>query len=324
MIHGELLRTKSAHAAAEDRRERVALAHAHARDARARERARGHEDRFWREVARAATTPIADGRSLHSTRASALLRVREACDVVRRARYEECATAKELQCQISKVLKASCVASAFEKMASKERLAQARALAERRDGEVEEIAVSRRAANAPRRVDRERWDDTGPPHASTEQVGAAGWGIQGHHFVTGSHTVPQEPTAVPRRGDEGSRKDRASSLPALPLLQRVEVDAAEGAPAAVRMRTEDEGITALCRVAAKPNGAIGIMVESSHQTLVTSIDREQRRIMQRFSDLGIKVAGFEVRRDFTMAGALSGFLRRSRRSREELDENGIA
>jgi hypothetical protein len=90
------------------------------------------------------------------------------------------------------------------------------------------------------------------------------------------------------------------------------------------MRTEDEGITALCRVAAKPNGAIGIMVESSHQTLVTSIDREQRRIMQRFSDLGIKVAGFEVRRDFTMAGALSGFLRRSRRSREELDENGIA
>ena len=323
MIQGELLRTKSAHAAAEQRRERIALAHAHARDARARERARGHEDRFWREVARAATTPITDGGFPQSTRASALLRVREACDVVCKARYEQRATSRELQGQISKVLKASSMASAFEKMVGKERFAQARALAERRGEEVEELAVSRRAANVLRRVDREQRDDVRPRQEPVERSVAAQCGIQSHHSATGSHIAPQEPQAVPERGEEGSRRDPVSSLSALSILQRVEVEAAQGSPAAVRMSTEDEGISASCRLEAKTNGAVGIVVESSHQTLVTLMDREQRRIMQRFSELGINVTGFEVRRDFTMVGALSGFLRRSRRAREELDENVI-
>lgn len=324
MIHGELLRTKSAHAAAEHRRERVVLAQAHARDVRARERARGHEDRFWREVARAATTRIADGSASHSTRASALDRVREACDVVCKARSEQRTTSRELQGQISKVLKASCVASAFEKMVSKERVSQARALAERRGEEVEELAVSRRAANVLRRVGRYQWEDVQPRHEPTDRFGAAGWGIQRHHSTTEVYMVPQEPQVVPQRGEENSRRDAVISLPALSILQRVEIEAAEGSPAAVRIRTEDEGVSALCRVDAKPDGAVGIVVESSHQNLVTSLDREQRRIIQRFLELGIKVAGFEVRREFTTVGALSGFLRRSRRAREERDENVIA
>ena len=329
MIQGELLRTKSAHAAAEQRRERIVLARAHARDARVRERARVYEDRFWREVARAATTPIADGGSPHSTRASALLRVREACDVACKARNEQRATSRELQSQVSKVLKASCIASAFEKMVSKERFAQARALAERRGEEVEELGVSRSAANVLRRVGREQWDDVRPHHEPAERsVGArsvgAQWGIQSHHPATGPHMAPQEPQAVPERGEGRSRRDPLSSLPALSILKRIEVEAADGSLAAVRMNTEDEGISASCRVDARPNGSVGIVVESCHQTLVKSMDREQRRIVQRFSELGIKVAGFEVRRDFTMVGALSGFLRRSRRAREERDENVIA
>lgn len=324
MIQGELLRTKSAHAAAEQRRERIALARAHARDARIRERARGHEDRFWREVARAATTPIADGGSPHSTKASALLRVREACDVACKARNEQRATSRELQSQISKVLKASCIASAFEKMVSKERFAQARALAERRGEEVEELGVSRRAANVLRRVGREQWDDVRPHQEPAARSVGAQWGIQSHHPATGPHMALQEPQAVPERGEGRSRRDPLSSLPALSILKHIEVEAADGSLAAVRMNTEDEGISASCRVDAKPNGSVGIVVESCHQTLVTSIDREQRRIVQRFSELGIKVAGFEVRRDFTLVGALSGFLRRSRRAREERDENVIA
>lgn len=324
MIQGELLRTKSAHAAAEHQRERVVLAQAHARDARARERARGHEDRFWREVARAATTPTTDGRSLHSTRASALLRVREACDLVCKARCEQRTTSRELQGQISRVIKASCIASAFEKMVSKERVSQARALAERRGEEVEELTISRRAANALQRIDREQRDDGRPRQEPVERSVAAQCGIQSHHSATGSHIAPQEPQAAPERGEEGSRRDPVSSLSALSILQRVEVEAAQGSPVAVRIRTEDEGISASCRVEAKTNGAVGIVVEASHQTLVTSMDREQRRIVLRLSELGIKVAGFEVRRDFTMVGALSGFLRRSRRAREERDENVIA
>lgn len=324
MIHGELLRTKSAHAAAEHRRERVVLAQAHARDARARECARGHEDRFWREVARAATTPLTDGRSPHLTRASALVRVREACDVVCKARYEQRTTSRELQVQISNVLKASCVASAFEKMVSKERVSQVRALAERRGEEVEELAVSRRAPSVLRYVTRDQWDDVRPRHEPAERLGGAGWGIPSHLSTTQVYMVPQEPQVVPQRGEENSRRGPVISLPALSILQRVEIEAAEGSPAAVRIRTEDEGVSALCRVDAKPDGAVGIVVESSHQNLVTSLDREQRRIIQRFFDLGIKVAGFEVRREFTTVGALSGFLRRSRRAREERDENLIA
>ncbi len=315
---------KSAHAAAEHRRERVALAHAHARDARARERVRGHEDRFWREVARAATSPIADGGSAHSTRAPALLRVGEACDVVCKARCEQRTTSRELQGQISKVIKASCVASAFEKMVSKERVSQARALAERRGEEVEELTVSRRAANAVQRVDRDPWDDARKRHEPAERSATAGWGMQSQHLATAAHIVPHEPQVFPHRSEECSQRDRESSPPTVSILRGVDVEAADGSPPAVRMSTEHEGGSALCRVAAKPNGAVSIVVESSHQTLVTSMNRDQRRIMQRFSDLGIKVAGFEVRRDFTMVGALSGFLRRSRRAREERDENIIA
>ncbi len=324
MIQGELLRTKSAHAAAEERRERIALAHAQARDARARERARGHEDRFWREVARAATTTIADGVSSHATRASALVGIREACDVVCKARCEQRATSRELQSQIAKLLKASCVASAFEKMVSKERICQARVRAERRGEEVEELAVSRRAANVLRQVVREQSDDTRLRHEPAERLGGAGWGITSHHSTTGAYMVPQEPQVEPPRGEESSRRDPVSSLPALSILQRIEIEAAEGSPAAVRMSTEDQGRAALCRVDAKPDGAVGIVVESSHQNLVASLDREQRRIIQRLSELGIKVVGFEIRRDFTMVGPLSVFLRKSRRVWEDRDENVIA
>lgn len=321
MIHADLLRTKSAYAAAEHRRERVALARAHTRDARARERARGHEEQFWREVARAAIAPVAPESSPQSSRASALLRVREACDLARQARCEQRATSRDLQGQISRALKASCMASAFEKMVSKERLAQARTLAERRGEEVTELAVSKLAGNATRRMGRDPWDDVRPLVEPPQRSLGSG---SGAHSAEGSHIAPREPLAMPERGEGGARRGPVSSPPTLSIIQRIEVEADEGSPAEIRMSTEDGGISTSCRVNAQQNGAVGIVLESSHQPLLTSMDREKRRILQRFSELGIKVADFEVRRDLTVMGALSGFLRRSRRAREERDENVIA
>jgi hypothetical protein len=57
---------------------------------------------------------------------------------------------------------------------------------------------------------------------------------------------------------------------------------------------------------------------------VNSLEREQRGIVRRLSEIGIKVGAFEVRQELTMRNALSGFYRRSRHVREEGDENVIA
>jgi hypothetical protein len=93
---------------------------------------------------------------------------------------------------------------------------------------------------------------------------------------------------------------------------------------ALRVRMESAGGSLSCRLENTSSGGVGVLVEAPACTLASSLERERRSVASRLAQVGVKIDGFEIRRDPGNNGALSGFLRRRRPQHEEGDENVIA
>jgi hypothetical protein len=222
----------------------------------------------------------------------------------------------EVQHQVARVIKTKHILSVFEKLRAKERAVRAHKLADRRAEEVDEVAVLRRAQGTARRAPSSRRDEQVDDPRSKEVVA--------HTPVPLSNPGIKDVMSTHGEGKSDHHLfKRPESLTPSVSLQSVSSEVRDDVPA-LRVRMESAGAPLSCRLESTTSGRVEILVEAAHPTLVTSLEREQRGIVRRLSEMGIKVGGFEIRRDLTMKGGLSGFFRRARRAKEEADENSIA
>lgn len=313
MIRGNLLEAKSRHVSGEYQREVASLARATARDGHARETVRERSERFWRAIAhasRVAEAPRAGGHSM------ALSRALQAHHDLAHATGEQRKVTGEVQQQIARVIKAKCRLSALEKVRAKERTIRAHKLVERQGEEVLEVVLSRRVSMTRSRVEWSIRDSL------RQQKNEADMPIQASAPTVDPHAcaAPRSPEISPHDASEVR-----SVRPEPPVVSLHTVHSEEGrAGAALRMQIERAGSPLSCRLEATAPGRIGIVMEAASPSLVRALEGDRYGIMRRLSESGITVGGFEVRRDMTMRGALSGFLRKARQPREDDDENVIA
>ena len=323
MIRADLMRAKSVKAASDHRREVVALGKSRVRDAQAREGVRKKENRFWQEIARASTASVVTGVSPGGTRAAALHRAMEAHHTLAKAKGAQRRIAGEIEGQVARVIKAEHIVTALEKARTKDRLIRAHKLAERHAEEVDEVALLRRGGNLSALLKPPRHSELRADSDTAEVATIEGFCSQ--HIRQGDLSLGTESPAGSGLLGTAPSTERGSSLAPHLVLQSVSTETKVEA-VTLRVHAETSGMPLSCRLEATATAPsrVGIVLESPQPTLVRALEREQRGILRKLSESGIKVGGFEVRREVSMSRALSEFLRRGRRSKEEGDEHVIA
>ena len=321
MIRGELLHAKSAQVVAEHRREVLALGRTRAREAHAREKVRDREVRFWRAIARASTESKAARGARAGARAVELSRAMQAHHDLATAKGEQRQVTGEFRHQVAQVIKSTYLVGAYEKLRAKDRALRTNRLAERRSEEVDEVALSRRMGEVGRPLSLPK------SGGMRDEESARG-------VVDPQREIGSRPSAfgavLPRDVDAGAVREAAPLHTAKPLseTQTVSIHAVRGevvdGGAAIQMRMESAGSPVACRLESSTSGHVRICVEAARPSLVSSLERERLGIIKRLAEIGISVGGFQVGRDLTARGGLSGFLRRTRQPREDEDENVIA
>lgn len=313
MIRGDLLQAKRAQVAGKYQEEVVSLGRTRARDGHARQKVREREERFWRAIAHASISTNAPPAGGH---AMALSRAMQAHHDLSKANAEHRKVSGEVQHQIARVIKVKCVLSTVDKVRSRERMVRAHQLAEWQGEEVLEVSLSRRASVTHRREQRSIH------YSLSEEKG-------GREMLIKDTPPPVDPHAnVTPRFSEAHLNAAIETCGVRPEASPVSLQGVQSEEgrfgAALRMRMEKAGAPLSCRLETTAAGRVGVVMEAANPSLVRTLERERYGIMRRLSENGIAVGGFEVRRDLTMRGALSGFLRRSRQAREEDDDNLIA
>ncbi len=321
MIRGELLHAKRSHAAGEYEREVSALGKTRARDVQAQARVRNHEDRFWREIARASKASRKTGVGPGGECVAALHRALAAHHALSHAKGAQRCLSNEVQTQVARVVRAKYVLSAFERMSTKERLRRAHTLAERGAEEIDQVASLRRVMATPTRTQPGRRVEPGPD-------------IENAAVMTYAPALFQQPLApevAPLR-EAPPRIDVNAATP----LTRSYVDVAPGVVVtgvdtevkdegmALRVRAESSGTPISCHLAPTASGGVGIVVETAQPSLVGALERERRDLARKLSDMGIAISRFEVRPESTTQGGLFQLPRRARRPREDDDDTVIA
>lgn len=321
MIRGDLLHAKTAQVVAEHRREVLALERTRARESHTREKVRDREDRFWRAIARASTESKATRGTGAGARAVELGRAIQAHHDLTKAKGEQRQVSGEFRRQVARVITSTYLVGAYEKLRAKDRALRTSRLAERRSEEVEEVALSHRMGQVGRSLSlvksgaiRDEDSPRGAADAPTE---------------IGSRPSPFG-AVLPRDVDVGAVREEANPHAARSVSETptVSIHAVRGevvdGGAAIQMRMESAGSPVACRLESSTLGRVEIRVEVARPSLVSSLERERVGIIQRLKGLGISVEGFQIGRDLTASGGLSGSLRRTRQPREEDDENVIA
>jgi hypothetical protein len=218
-------------------------------------------------------------------------------------------------------MKSTCLVGAYEKLRAKERALHASRLAERRSEEVDEVALSRRMGENARPLSLSRSGGTRDEESPR--------GVQDPQTEIGPHPSTFGPV-FHLDVEAGASREAAPLHTARPLIeaQTVFLHALRGevvdGGAAIQMRIESAGSPVACRLETATCGRVGIRIEAAHPSLVSSLERERFGIIKRLAEIGISVGGFQIGRDLTARGGLSGFLRRTRQPREDEDENVIA
>ena len=322
MIREDLIRAKRVSVSHEYQREVVALRRAKVRDSQVRERVQRHEDRFWLEIARASKSSSPHRIASRGERESGLRRVMEAHNTLAQAKGSQQHIVREVREQIARVVKTKHRLSVFEKAQTKAHVGRAHIRAERQAEEVDAVVSLRRLQEPTHRVQPLRRGELGcETKRGEEEVLSASRAGQYPGKMDICHGFDTHLTAE-ANGVHSSAERGPVIAPGL-ILQSVSTEMKEQG-ISLQVQAESAGAPVACQLRSTASDGVAIVVESGQARMIDAIEREHRGIVQRLSELGIKIGGFEIRREITMRGALAGFQRRARRSREEVDENVIA
>jgi hypothetical protein len=223
----------------------------------------------------------------------------------------------EVQHQVARVMRAKVVLSAFEKVAAKERALRAHRLAERRSEEIDEVALSQRISGSNRPADRPRIGSW-----SADSRGGGEGDLAGVYMPMDPHK-PLVMHASVASIDRDTGLVGANAQGSSGLVSGVGCEV-ESTGAALQMRMERAGAPLSCRLETIPSGRVGIRMEVESSSLVSALERERFSIMRRLGEIGITIGKLEIHRDVNTKGGFSGFLRKTRRTQEDEDENVIA
>ena len=316
MIRSEILHAKTTQASAEHQREVSSLGRIQDREFRSRDDVKRREQSFWREIARASTAkPDARTGIPQTARGVPLERALEAHRLFQDAKSNHQGVTQELRTQISKVMRTKLAVDAFQKMQRKDRARCEYRRAERLGEQIEEAMTARLARHPSRGALTAAGEvrEASEPFVSEELERVGGVPVP-----TGwtENTPPTEVRST-KSAEASARVTDAVSL------QSLHVNAHESSPN-LTVNIEHAGVPVACRLAATPSGEVGVVVGTSHATLSERLERGRLGIVAKLSELGIKVATLEVRRDSGFGSSSGAALRRGRRTQEERDENTIA
>lgn len=318
MIRSDILQVKTSHVSAEHRREVLSLGRIREREDRARLHVQQREQRFWREIARAATDKAHPQRGSSPThRDGSLERALEAHHLLKAAKDQHAGASKELRTQLSKVMRTKLAVDTFTKLQRKDRLHREHQRVERAGEQVEE-AFALRATRHPSRSRRATTSD----HMET-WYNSAGEGprLEGRS-QPGVPTVPWSQT--PDRPVTASD----SSHHEVPLTEGLSIrsmgfEARASTPSLI-VNVEHHGTPVACHFREAPCGEVGVVIGTSLGSLSERIGRQRAGIVNKLSELGIKISTLEVKQNMSLTNSFGGTLKRGRRTREERDENTLS
>lgn len=319
MIRGDILHAKTSQVSVEHQREVSSLGRIQERESRARGDVQRREQKFWREISNAATAK----RYAHSPQGKVpsgapLVRALEAHRLLREAQAHHQGVSQELRTQVSKVMRTKFAIDTFTKMRQKHHLKCEYRRAERVCEQIDEVLSAQRAGRDGARL----------RPAKTHLVEAR------DVSALSENQARLDPPSLPKQIDGAPRLFVAESEPAKCVESPVRVADtlslhsmhfdAQPASATLTVNVEHSGAPLVCRLAAAPSGEVGVVVGTMHGKLSEHLDRHRPGIVNKLTEIGIKVSSLEVRRETAMENSGGGALRRGRRSQEERDENTIA
>lgn len=319
MIRGDILHAKTSQASVEHHREVSSLGRIQERESRARSDVQRREQKFWREISQAATAKgDAPGSKSTGTAGNPLARALEAHRLLREAQTQHQGVSKELCTQVSKVMRTKFAIDTFAKMRQKHQLKCEYRRAERVCEQVDEVLSAQRAGRECARLRPER-----TPLVDVRDVS-----------VMSDQQLVVDPQLPPKAFDVGTRLFVSEPAPTTcvesPLrladtlsLRSMHFDAQPTAPT-LTVNVEHSGSPLVCRLASAQSGEVGVVVGTMHGKLSEHLERHRPGIVNKLTELGIKVSSLEVRRESPLENSGGGTLRRGRRSQEERDENTIA
>ncbi len=319
MIRGDILHAKTSQVSVEHQREVSSLGRIQERESRARSDVQRREQKFWREISQAATAKVeAPSRQGAGAPGAPLARALEAHRLLREAQAQHQGVSQELRTQVSKVMRTKFAIDTFSKMRQKHHLKCEYRRAERVSEQVDEVLSAQRSGRDGARL---RLAKTQP-------------GDMRDVSVMSENQPPVDPQSPPKGVDVAPRLLVSEPVPTKCVessvhlvdtlsLQTIRFDA-QPASHTLTVNVEHNGAPLLCRLAAAPSGEVGIVVGTMHGKLSEHLERHRPGIVNKLTELGIKVSSLQVRREPVIENSDGGSLRRGRRSQEENDENIIA
>lgn len=318
MIRSDILRVKTSQASAEHRREVLSLGRIREREDRARTHVQQREQRFWREIARAATDRADSRRGTSSApREGALDRALEAHHLLKAAKDQHAGASKELRTQLSKVMRTKLAVDTFGKLQRKDRLHREHQRIERVGEQVEETFALRAVR-----------------HASRAKGGAISDHKERGDLLSGDgvrpegRSQPEAPTSLRSQTQDPPVKASESSPTGVSLTEALSIrsmgcDAHTPTPSLI-VNVEHLGTPVACHLKESPSGEIGVVIGTSVGSLSERIGRQRSGIVNKLAELGIKISSLEVKREMGATNSFGGSLKRGRRTREERDENTLS
>ena len=321
MIHGDILKAKVLQTSVEHRREvsRLGVAQAKAREAHVAHRV--SEERFWKEVSRAASERSRGGEIRHT---ASLDRAREAARLMGVATSHRKRTEQDVVIRVGSALRTEVAGKLLASIQKIEGRRRANQIEERQGEEIQELAGVRALPD---------------PRAATHHgVPYQGFSSQSRlpmrpelMFEESSAIFPApfgQPAPV-NLAQVSPRNTLAESVsveisPPNPhtLVYAAELQSVEGARE-LRIACEHSGAQITCRVIDRPGSEVGIVLESSGSEMHSLSLTGKFALARRLRALGINVHRLDVRPDVDGARLGSRPGRKKPLHEGEGDENDI-
>ena len=295
MIHGDTLKAKVLRTSVEHRREvsRLGVAQAKAREAHVAHRV--SEERFWKEVSRAASERSRGGEIRHTV---SLDRAREAARLMGVATSHRKRAERDVIIRVGSALRTEAAGKLLASMQKKEGRRRANQIEERRGEEIQELAGVR-AFLVPRAATHHGVPCQGVsspsrlpmrPALMFEESFAIFPAPIGQPAPVSLAQLSPPPTLVER----GAVKNSPPSP--YTLVRAAEVQSIEGVTE-LRISCESRGAQIACRVVDGPGSEVGIILESSSSEISSLSLTGKLALASRLRALGINVHRLDVRPD---------------------------
>ncbi len=316
MIGGRPLKTKALQTTVEHRREvsRLGVAQTMAREARVAHRV--SEERFWKEVSRAASERSRGSGEHHAV---SLDRAREAGRLMSMATSHRKRTEQEVISRVGSVLRTEVAVKLVASMQRKEERRRAAKLEEHRGEEIQELAGIRPILEFG--VDARRESHKQLPLESRRgslcERSISSVSASNDHSATGHLNLsPQREPLTKGVSVE------CSSLKPHTVVHSAGLECVEGARE-LRIACESGGAQVTCRVVDHPGNEVGIVLESCASDISSMSPTAKVALTSRLRALGINVHRLDVKPDIHRTQLDTRPRRRGSLYTEEGDENGI-